>query len=76
MAEIAAQGCCSIGLVSKVLQHYWEYGQVRNPFRQYTGRPSKLSEADLKYIDTIVTVNPSLTELLLIIEHDTGYRER
>jgi len=60
MAEIAAQARYSIGLVSKVLRYYREYGQVRDPFRQHTGRPSKLSEADLKYIDTIVTANPSL----------------
>ena len=47
MAEIAAQARCSIGLVSKVLRYYREFGQVRDPFRQYTGRPSKLSEAGL-----------------------------
>ena len=45
--------------MSKVLRYYQEFGQVRDPFRQYTGRPSIL-EADLKYIDTIVTANPSL----------------
>src|SRR6266567_6099714 len=52
MAEIAAQARCSIGLVSKVLRNYRDYGQDNDPFRQHTGRPSKLSEADLKYIDT------------------------
>jgi hypothetical protein len=62
MAEIAAQACssCSIGLVSKILRYYWGFGQVRDHFRQYTGRPSKVIEADLKYIDTIVTADPSL----------------
>lgn len=48
MAEIAAQARCSIGLVSKVLRNYRDYGQVNDPFRQRTGWPSKLSEADLK----------------------------
>src|SRR6266567_384783 len=60
MAEIAAQARCSIGLVSKVLRNYRDYGQVNDPFRQRTGRPSKLSKADLKYIDTIIAANPSL----------------
>ena len=60
MAEIAARARCAIGTVSNVLRVYREYGKVQDPFRQYTGRPSKLSEADLKFLDTIVVANPSL----------------
>jgi len=60
MAEIAARARCAIGTVSNVLRVYREYGEVQDPFRQYTGRPSKLSEADLKFLDTIVVANPSL----------------
>jgi len=60
MAEIAAQARCSIGTVSNVLRVYREYGEVKDPFRQYTGRPSTLSEADLKFLDTIIVANPAL----------------
>ena len=60
MAQIASQARCSIGTVSNVLRVYREYGDVKDPFRQYTGRPSKLSEADLKFLDAIVVANPSL----------------
>ena len=60
MKEIAVQARCSIGTVSNVLRLYREYGKFKDPFRQRTGRPPKLSEADLKFLDAIVVANPSL----------------
>jgi transposase len=60
MKEIAVQARCSIGTISNVLRLYREYGEFKDPFRQRTGRPSKLSEADLKFLDAIVVANPSL----------------
>jgi transposase len=60
MKEIAVQARCSIGTVSNVLCLYREYGKFKDPFRQRTGRPSKLSKADLKFLDAIVVANPSL----------------
>lgn len=60
MAQIAEHAHCSIGTVSNVLHIYHEYGNVKDPFRQYTGQPSKLSKADLRFLDTIVVANPSL----------------
>ena len=53
MKEIAVQAWCSIGTVSNVLRLYREYGKFNDPFRQRTGRPPKLSEADLKFLDAI-----------------------
>ena|SRR6266545_251992 len=60
MKEIAAQARCSIGTVSNVLCLYREYSEFKDPFRQCTGQPPKLSEADLKFLDAIVVANPSL----------------
>ena len=60
MKEIATHARCSIGAVSNILRLYWEYGKVKDPFRQRTGRPSKLSEADLRFLDAVVVANPSL----------------
>jgi transposase len=51
---------CSIGTVSNDLYIYQECGEVKDLLRQYTGRPSKLSEADLKFLDTIIAANPAL----------------
>ena len=45
---------CSIGTVSNVLCLYQEYGEFKDPFRQRTGRPPKLSKADLKFLDAVV----------------------
>ena len=50
MKEIAVQARCSIGTVSNVLRLYREYGKFKDPFRQRTGRPSKLSKADLNFL--------------------------
>ena len=50
MKEIATHARCSIGVVSKVLYLYQEYGEVKDPFRQYTGQLLKLSKADLESI--------------------------
>ena len=60
MKEIATHARCSIGAVSNILRLYREYGKVKDPFRQRTGRPSKLSEADLRFLDAVVVANPSL----------------
>ena len=51
MKEIATHARCSIGTVSNVLRLYREYGEVKDPFRQRTGRPSNLSEADLRFLE-------------------------
>jgi hypothetical protein len=60
MAEIAERAECSIGLVSNVLCNHQEFGQVNNPFKRYTGRPSSLTEDDLNFIHAILSANPSL----------------
>ena len=43
--------------MSFVSTRYREYGEVQDPFRQYTGQALKLSKADLKFLDTIVWTN-------------------
>ena len=35
-------------------------GQVTNPFKQYTSRPSYLDDNDITFIDTTLKANPSL----------------
>ena len=50
MKGIATHARCSIGVVSKVLCLYQKYGEVKDPFRQYTGRLLKLRKADLRFI--------------------------
>ena len=50
MKGIATHARCSIGVVSKILRLYQEYGEVKDPFRQNTGRLLKLRKADLRFI--------------------------
>ncbi|TFK59279.1 hypothetical protein BDN72DRAFT_721378, partial [Pluteus cervinus] len=60
MEHIAEMAGCSIGLVSKVINNYREYGQVVNPFLQSRGRPSMLSAEDLHFIQELLKANPVL----------------
>lgn len=58
--EIKDRAQCSIGLVSKVLRNYEDFGQVVNPFRKRTGRPSMIEDGDIKYISSLLDANPVL----------------
>ncbi|KIM37137.1 hypothetical protein M413DRAFT_448657 [Hebeloma cylindrosporum] len=40
MEEIRDLAHCSLGLISKIINNYREFGQVRVPFTQRMGRPS------------------------------------
>jgi transposase len=60
MLDICARAQCSVGLVHNVLRNHREFGQVTNPFKRYTGRPSYLDDDNIKFIDTTLKANPSL----------------
>lgn len=60
MQDISTTATCSIGLVSKVLRNYRQYGQVNDPYSRRTGRPSYLNADDLHFLETLITANPSL----------------
>jgi hypothetical protein len=60
MLDICAQACCSVGLVHNVLCNHWEFGQVTNPFKRYTGQSLYLTDNDLTFIYTALKANPSL----------------
>jgi transposase len=57
MEEIATTAKVSIGLVSKVINTFEDYGQVTSPF---TRRPSEIDQGDLIYLESIMSANPSL----------------
>ncbi|KAJ7455844.1 hypothetical protein FB451DRAFT_969468, partial [Mycena latifolia] len=61
MQEIGDLADVSLGLVSKTINLYHNYGQVTNPFRNRTGRPRTLNDADLRYLEEIVHANPALS---------------
>ncbi|KAJ7446978.1 hypothetical protein FB451DRAFT_966342, partial [Mycena latifolia] len=61
MREIGDLADVSLGLVSKTINLYQNYGQVTNPFRNRTGRPQTLNDADLRYLEEIVHANPALS---------------
>jgi len=50
----------SLGLVSTTIHNYLEFGQVKNPFRRYTGWPSYLDDEDLAFIESTLKANPSI----------------
>jgi len=58
--EIKDRAQCSIGLVSKVLHNYEDFGQIINPFSKRTGRPSMIEDRDIKYISSLLDANPVL----------------
>ncbi|KAJ7240910.1 hypothetical protein C8J57DRAFT_1143218, partial [Mycena rebaudengoi] len=60
MEEVADLAHVSLGLVSKTVNLYLEYGQVNNPFSNRTGRPRTLNEGDTKYIEEILRTDPTL----------------
>ncbi|KAJ7179953.1 Homeodomain-like protein, partial [Mycena crocata] len=60
MDEVAVIARVSIGLVSKTVNLYREFGQVSHPFRHRTGRPRTLDPGDLDYIEAIIEANPTL----------------
>jgi transposase len=61
MEEIRDLSRCSIGLVYNTIQTYREYGQVTNPFhRRSSGRPLDITDDNRKFIESILSANPSL----------------
>jgi len=59
--DICDQGRVSLGLVSNTIRNYQEFdGQVNNPFRRYTGRPSYLSDEDMAFVESTLEANPSM----------------
>ncbi|KAF9011499.1 hypothetical protein BDZ89DRAFT_918210, partial [Hymenopellis radicata] len=58
--SVAERAGCSIGLVSKVLKYHREYGTVKNPFAQRSGRPRLLSDDDLSYVAELHHSNPTI----------------
>ncbi|KAJ7715687.1 hypothetical protein B0H16DRAFT_1265674, partial [Mycena metata] len=60
MRDIVSLADVSLGLVSKTITLYCEYGQVTNPNSRRTGRPRLLSDGDENYIRAILAANPTL----------------
>ncbi|KAJ7114389.1 hypothetical protein C8R44DRAFT_676254, partial [Mycena epipterygia] len=60
MEEIVDLAGVSLGLVSKTVNLFRDYGQVTNPLSNRTGRPRIMNEGDLRYIEEILRVNPTL----------------
>ena len=58
--EIRDRAQCSIGLISKVLRNYEDFGQVVNPFSKRTGRPPMIEDGDIQYISSLLDANPIL----------------
>ena len=59
--EIRDLGGVSLGLISNTIQNYHDFdGQVKNPFRRITGRPSYLNEDDIVFIESTLKANPSI----------------
>jgi transposase len=58
--DIQAQGRVSLSVISSTIRNYQEFGQVKNPFRRYTGRPSYLNDEDMAFIESTMTANPSI----------------
>ena len=52
--EIKDRAQCSIGLVSKVLCNYKDFGQVANLFSKRTGRLHMIEDGDIQYISSLV----------------------
>ncbi|KAJ7209114.1 hypothetical protein GGX14DRAFT_364817 [Mycena pura] len=60
MEDIVDLAGVSLGLISKTISLYQQYGQVTNPLSLRTGRPKTLNEGDLRYLEEILRANPSL----------------
>ena len=59
--EIRDLGGVSLGLISNTIQNYHDFdGQVKNPFRCITGRPSYINEDDIAFIESTLKANPSI----------------
>jgi transposase len=54
--DIHDQARVSLGLISNTIRNFQEFGQVVNPLRRITGRPSYLNDQDMTFMtDTIRT---------------------
>ncbi|TFK62729.1 hypothetical protein BDN72DRAFT_735468, partial [Pluteus cervinus] len=51
---------CSLGLISKTLRNHYAFGVVNNPFSRRSGRPSMVTDDDIRYIISILKANPVL----------------
>jgi transposase len=60
MEQISSHASVSVGLVSKVISIHRQYGQVADPFRCRTGRPSYLRNGNATYLQAILNANPAL----------------
>ena len=58
--DIRDQGRVSLSVISTTICNYREFGQVKNPFRHYTGWPSYLDDEDMAFIKSTLTANPSI----------------
>jgi transposase len=59
--DIRNQARVSLGLISKTIRNCREFnGQVNNPFRRHTGRPSYLNDEDMIFIESTLRANPSI----------------
>ncbi|KAJ6609966.1 hypothetical protein B0H10DRAFT_1656115, partial [Mycena sp. CBHHK59/15] len=54
MEEIADRAEVSLGLISKTINLYRQYGQVTNPFGLRAGCPKLLNNGDLAYLEEIL----------------------
>jgi hypothetical protein len=59
--DIRDQARVSLGLISNTIRNFQEFsGQVVNPFRRHTGRPSYLNDQDMAFIQSTLDANPSI----------------
>jgi transposase len=58
--DIRDQGRVSLGIISNTIRNYHEFGEVKNPFRRQTGRPSYVNDEDMAFIESTLTANPSI----------------
>jgi len=59
--DICDQARVSLGLISNTIRNFQEFGgQVVNPFRRHTGRPSYLNDQDMAFIQSTINANPSI----------------
>ena len=62
MQHIAETLHCSVGLISKVVNNYRDYGEVNKPPQpdRRLGRPRKLKDEDIQLIHSLLRANPAI----------------
>jgi transposase len=60
MEEIKELAGCSIGTVYNIIRNVRDFGVVKNPFNQQAGRPSSLTDGDIKFLEAVLDANPTM----------------